>query len=364
MTDLETLKSRFKLTPMKKTLDLSKQFLSAAFSPNGQFLLAGDMEGGVGRFTIVPEKAEPELTEMPTLTGLTAWTSTCVCLPDGKHVVAADSWGNLAAWSYCDDAAAPSWKVEKAHDGWIRSICVSPDGVLLASCGRDGHVRLWSAEGRKLGETTFGGDLYVVRFSPDGMSLFVGAFEGKVTQLELTIVGDKRSLTKLRDFDCSPLWKPNRLQDVGGVRALNVSADGATLLVGGTQPSVGGNVQGKPTVLVFDVATGTLKTKKELGADGDVFVTDIQAGSDGVWLISTSGNPGQGKFLVTRIEDEQPLFETKLSNTHAVRLHPSGKWLALLTTNAGSNGNGKVLDKDGNYRGNNSPLAVMLFPTT
>ena len=121
-------------------------------------------------------------------------------------------------------------------------------------------------------------------------------------------------------------------------------------------------MQGKPTVLVFEVATATHKTKKELGADGDVFVTDIQESSDGVWLISTSGNPGQGKFLATRIEDEQPLFETKLSNVHAVRPHPSGKWLALLTTNAGSNGNGKVVDKDGNYRGNNSPLAVMLFP--
>lgn len=364
------LKAKFTPKAAKKPLELGQQFVSACFSPTGVFLLAGSMEGQVGRWSLVPDKSEPELAEKSPLIGLTSWVSTCACLPDGKLAVAADSFGNLACWSYCDDAAEPVWKVENAHDGWIRCAIVSPDGQKIATCGRDGRVVFWSTDGKKLSEIKVGGDLSVMRFAPDGKSLFVGSLESNVSQWEWAGSGDPRPAlgagllpppTKVRDFDAGLLFKPNRLQDVGGVRAMSVSADGSLLLVGGTQPENGGNVQGKPTLLAFDVATGELKKKAELGVGGDVFVTDLEWHPDGCWLITTSGNPGQGKFLCWRVEDEQPLFETKLSNCHAVRQHPSGKWLALLTTNAGSNGNGKVVDKNGEYRGNSSPLVVMTF---
>lgn len=130
-----------------------------------------------------------------------------------------------------------------------------------------------------------------------------------------------------------------------------------------TQPANGGNVQGKPTVLVFNVADGSLKKKTEFGADGDVYVTDLEWHLDGCWLITTSGNPGQGKLVCWRVEDEQPLFETKLANCHAVRRHPAVGWLAVLTTNANSNGNGKIVDKNGEYLGNRSPVQVFTLPS-
>ncbi len=350
-------KAKFTPKAAQKPLDLPQQFVSACFSPTGVFLLAGSMEGTVGRWNVLLDKPTPELAEKPALTGLTSWVSTCVCLPDGKLAVAADSFGNLACWSYCDDKADPVWKVENAHDGWIRCVIVSTDGQKIATCGRDGRVVFWSADGKKQSEIKVGGDLSVMRFASDSKSIFVGSLEAKVSQWELA------GSTKVREFDAGLLFKLNRLQDVGGVHALAVSADGLQLLVGGTQPENGGNVQGKPTVLVFEVTSGELKKKAELGAGGDVYVTDLEWHSDGCWLITTSGNPGQGKLVCWRVEDEQPLSETKLSNCHAVRQHPSGKWLALLTTNAGSNGNGKVVDKDGQYRGNSSPLVVMTFPT-
>lgn len=358
MNDPAALKAKFTLKPLKKPLDLSQQFVSACFSPTGVFLLAGGMEGTVGRWNVLLEKPEPELAEKPALTGLTSWVSTCVCLPDGKLAVAADSYGNLACWSYCDDGVEPVWKVANAHEGWIRGVIVSLDGQKLATCGRDGRVVFWSTDGKQQSEIKVGGDVSVMRFAPDGKSIFVGSLEGKVAQWDVA------SAAKVRDFEAGVLFKPDRLQEVGGIRAMAVSLDGLLLLVGGTQPVNGGNVQGKPTVLAFDVATGQLKKTAELGAVADVYVTDLAWLADGCWLVTTSGNPGQGKFLCWRIEDEQPLSETKLSNCHAVRPHPSGKWLALLTTNANSNGNGKVVGKDGQYQGNSSPLVVMTFPDT
>jgi hypothetical protein len=357
MIDVAELKAKFTLKPLKKPLDLPQQYVSACFSPSGVFLLAGSMEGTVGRWHVLLEKPEPELAEKPALAGLTAWVSACACLPDGKLVVGADSFGNLACWSYCDDGVDPVWKVANAHDGWIRSIAVSPDGQTLATCGRDGRVAFWSTDGKTSSEIKVGGDLLLVRFAADGKSVFVGEFGPRVSQWDLA-TGHKR-----REFNVSELFTTHRLQDVGGVRAMAISADGSQLVVGGTQPSVGGNVQGKPTVLVLDIASGEQKRKAVLGADGDVYVTDLEWHPDGCWLVTTSGNPGQGKFLCWRTDDDQPLFETKLSNCHAVRRHPSGKWLALLTTNANSNGNGKVVDQNGQYRGNSSPLVVLTFPT-
>src|SRR5262249_39814367 len=135
------------------------------------------MQGQVGRWCVVPDTPEPELISLPTLTGLTAWVSVCVCLLDGKHVVAADSWGQLACWSYCHDATEPIWKMANAHDGWIRSLTVSPDGQTIASCGRDGRVGLWSLDGQPRAELAIGGDLSAVRFAPDGKSIFVGSLE-------------------------------------------------------------------------------------------------------------------------------------------------------------------------------------------
>ncbi len=354
--DLAALKARFTLKALKP-IELPQQFVSGGFSPCGAFFLAGDMEGQVGRWCVAPDTPEPELIALPMLTGLTAWVSVCVCVPDGKHVVAADSWGQLACWSYCDDAIEPVWKVANAHDGWIRSLAVSADGLTIASCGRDGRVVSWSLDGQKRAELVIGGDLSVVRFAPDGKSFFVGTLEGKVSQWEFA------NSTKVCDVDANLLFKVNRLQDVGGVRAMAISPDGSTLLVGGTQPVNGGNVQGKPTVLVFDVANGSLKKKSEFGVDGDVYVTDFEWHPNGCWLISTSGNPGQGKLICWRVEDEQPLSEIKLSNCHVVRRHPSGRWLATLMTNAGNNGNGRVLDKNGEYLGNRSPLQVLVLPS-
>src|SRR5204863_3850012 len=130
----------------------------------------------------------------------------------------ADSWGEVRSWTYAERQAPPVRTMAAAHDGWIRDLAISPDGRLLATCGRDQKVRLWSIEnGRKLHELSeHNDDVYSVAFHPDGRSLVSGDAHGNVKQWD---VANGR---KTREFSCRPLFfhAANFEQNVGGVRRL------------------------------------------------------------------------------------------------------------------------------------------------
>ena len=147
------------------------------------------------------------------------------------------------------------------------------------------------------------------------------------------------------------------------------SPDGKTLFVGGTRPKGGGNVQGVPLIIGFDWDSGEEVFQRELGVVGDVYVHEMQFHSNGYLMAVTSGNPGTGQLLFVDTnaaakqgeteESELPYRNNKLSNCHSISLHPDGEQFAVTTTSKGSNGNGRRLDKDGNYVGNHSPIYLM-----
>ena len=110
-------------------------------------------------------------------------------------------------------------------------------------------------------------------------------------------------------------------------------------------------------MLLFDYNTGEQIESADLGGTEDGFVFDIHFHSDDFLMAVTSGQPGKGKFLYHRVGDEKSIFSTtKLSNCHSLSLSPDGNQLAVTATNKGSNGNGRRLDKDGNYVGNSTPI--------
>ena len=60
-----------------------------------------------------------------------------------------------------------------------------------------------------------------------------------------------------------------------------------------------------------------------------------------------------------KIGEKEPFFtENRIGNVQSLAWHPQGKRFAVFGTNNGSNGNGRVLDKDGKYPGNRSPVNV------
>ena len=91
-------------------------------------------------------------------------------LPDGDLLTGSGD-GNLRLWPA--NGTSPTHEI-RAHDEWLFSIAVSPDGKIIATGGGDNVIRLWDAAAlRKTGELAgHTDDVHAVVFHPDGKSLF------------------------------------------------------------------------------------------------------------------------------------------------------------------------------------------------
>jgi WD40 repeat protein len=339
-----------------RTINADRQLTRVRFSPCGQFLVAAGYDAAVRRWAV----ADAGLTPLPSLAGHHGWVQAVAFHPDRRRLFTADSWGEIRVWTYAEREARASRVIASAHDGWIHDLAISHDGRLVATCGMDRVVRVWSADnGRKVHELTgHEADVLSVAFHPRNGSLVSGDLFGNVLQW------DASTGRRTRRLDASALYKLSRLQDVGGVRCLAFDRAGATLACAGTRPSVGANVQGVPTTLLFDWTTGQLRHTLAVGSGGDGFVCDLAFHADGYVLAVTSGNPGTGRLLFHRPGEAEPFFNcTRMPNCHSLGVHPDGRRLVVAATNGGSNGNGRPL-RNGEYAGNFSPLHLWELPAS
>lgn len=330
------------------------EFTSVRFSPCGKYLIGAGFDAKVWRWDI----ANDEPKQLTPLAGHNGWVQDVACDTQGQFVFSADTWGQLRCTPLGEENAQAKWSVAQAHDGWIQSLSISADGTLIATGGNDRKVRIWSiSDGSKRHEfNDHTGPVLRVLFHPDGKSVVSGDRKGVLHQFDVA------TGKSVRTFDASVLFKLDRLQDTGGVRSLAFNADGSLLAVGGTKPANGGNVQGIPTVLVFDWTGCELRHTLELGQSGDVYVTDVRFHPAGFLMCTISGNPGVGKLIFRRPEDAAPFFTgSKWPNLHSLSAHPNGTRFAIAGTNAGSNGNGR-LKKNGEYPANWSPVWLLDLP--
>jgi WD40 repeat protein len=332
------------------SLEADRQLTGVRFSPSGDVMMSGGYDGTVRWW-----KPDDEgWAEQPALTGHHGWVAGPVFSADGQHCFTADSWGELRGWIRDENGWKSNWVVSDAHDGWIRQVAINHAGTQLATCGRDGFLKLWhTTDGQLQHVHEHDAELFSVRYYPDGQSLITGDLYGHVDEWK------SASLEHVRTLDVTELFTEHRLQEVGGARQLRFNADGTQLAIAGTRPKNGGNVQGVPLILLFDWKTGERSETLELGATSDVYVTDLEFHPEGYLLATTSGNPGTGQFVAMRPGEEKPfLIEKSLANCHAFSRLSEPNQIAVTSTNKKSNGNGRRLDEDGNYPGNYSIVTL------
>jgi WD40 repeat protein len=331
-----------------KIVPLDRQMCVLRFSPDGKLLAAGGQDASIRRLDATTTDLKP----LAPLTGHHGWVTTLAFAADGKLLVSGDSWGGLRCCPVADDNPKPVWSHAQAHDGWIYALALSMDGKMVATAGADGKLCLWTAaDGKRQRVVDHGVPLYSVAFAHDGKSVFAGDVRGSV-RLYQTDSGKS-----LRDFDAKSMAGSSRLSDVGGARFLAVDSKGTTLAVAGALASEGKGLAG-PAVLLFDCATGKLRQSIKLGAPLEGYVQDVIFLPDGVILGVLSGQPGQGKLFALEPGGMKPSFMLPLPNPVSLALQPGGKRLVVTTTNTGSNGNGRLLNKEKKYPGNHSPLRV------
>lgn len=324
------------------------QLTVARFSPDGNTLVATSFDAKIRRWDVSTDEAK----ELAPLKGHSGWSTAVAFRAEGNWLFTADSWGKIAAWDLLTTEDKPRWTLDTAHDGWVRDLAVSSDGKTLVSCGSDAKVCVAELETGKLvtSFTAGGRDLFCIRFAPDGQSIIVGDDRG----IARRVAFDGKIIT---EYAAAELFLLSRLQDVGGIRALAIDAATGTLAIGGCEPKNGGTVVGTPTLILFDLATGERKEKFSLGGEQEVSVVDIAFHSSGLIFLVTCGTPGQGKLCYVKPGLAEVAYENKkFINAQSLALRERAPQLAVVTTAPGSNGNGRPLDKEGNYKTNTSPV--------
>lgn len=186
----------------------------------------------------------------------------------------------------------------------------------------------------------------------------MGDLLGKIAQV------DALTGKKMRELDASAMYKLDRLQDVGGVRCFAFDSKGEKLACGGINPNRGGFVQGPSLVIIFDWKSGKEISRIQSGSENDGYVYDLLFITDSILAGVSSGQPGSGKVFFNLMGETQPFVSlTNMPNCHSFALHPAGKKIAVVSTNANSSGNGKVLDKNKDYATNHSPINILEIPT-
>jgi WD40 repeat protein/transcriptional regulator with XRE-family HTH domain len=156
----------FRNTDLTKSVfaETLSSVMSLTFSPDGEKLAMGDVDGKICLWQVVDGK------ELLTILGHQTWVWSVCFSPDGQTLASGSEDSMIHLW---DVTSGRCLKTLQGQTKGVRSICFSPDGQTLASGSEDSTIHVWDVTSgrcvKTLQENT--GRVFSICFSPDGRIL-------------------------------------------------------------------------------------------------------------------------------------------------------------------------------------------------
>ena len=326
-----------------RTWNHGSQLTCCQFMPQGKGLVAAGHDGSLYRLDM-------EGNESRSLAAHQGWIVALRWTPNHSRLLSADSWGRVCAWQRVDDwfEPQPAWTIPCACASWLRDLALSADGKLLATCGNEPIVRVYSVHDGQLVHELRGHEQPVmsVAFAPDGKRLVSGDLLGNICDWNLE-QGQCQ-----RQFSAERLYKTFYQYRQGGVRSLAFSADGKTLYAAGFEGTNANQAQGNPLVLTFDWESAQPTTTLVPTPTVNGPITDVVIHPAG-FIMAASSSEGGGVLWIWRPGEEKNVHHLKHSTSfRRLAIADDGRQLAVAAfgnLDGQRGGNGRRLDKEGNY---------------
>lgn len=305
-------------TRLAKELKHTSPLVGCRFDPSGKYVFASAQDNTLQRWEIDTGKKVA-------FAGHKSWVRGLAFCKASNTLFSADYTGKILAWDAAADKPEPARTVE-AHAGWVRALAVSPDQKLLASCGNDNMIRLWSVSDGTLVRELAGHacHVYNLAFHPSGTHLTSIDHLGNVKVWNVARGADERTL------DAKILHKYDQTfaADIGGARGMTFSPNGKTLACAGfTNVSNAFAGVGEPLIVLFDWASGKQSLLKPAKAFRGTAWGVVWHPSGHV--IGVGGGNG-GELWFWKADQEKALFTLKLpNNARDLDLHPGNQLVAI-----------------------------------
>ncbi|RPH73440.1 TIR domain-containing protein, partial [bacterium] len=220
----------------------SDDVLSAAFSPDGKFVICRSSDGMIRVWEAASGREFTRLT-----------AASIAFSPDGKYFAAGDQDGIVRVLS----AVTAREVARMSHEGAVYSVAFSPDGKYVASGSGDKTARVWETDsGQEISRVTNSDDVWSVAFLLNGR--YVASTDKTITRVWEAASG--REITHMAHADAAT--------------SIAFSRDGKYMVTGSDDS----------TARVWETATG-----REISRlTHDYYVTAAAMSPDGRYAVSSS----------------------------------------------------------------------------